>query len=68
MGGAIGDILAPAIGVAISQDTQEGLGAAEPWIAMVVFVVVASSTVAAVVLTHLLGGKRAGDVLNSWKA
>jgi threonine/homoserine/homoserine lactone efflux protein len=61
-------ILTVVAAMAIIQDTQESLGGAEPWIAMVVFVVVASSTVAAAVLTHLLGGKRAGDVLNSWKA
>lgn len=60
-------VLTVAAGMAITQDTREILSAADPWIAMAVFVVIASSTVAAAVLTHMLGGERAKDVLNSWK-
>jgi threonine/homoserine/homoserine lactone efflux protein len=61
-------VLTLAAAVSITQATQESLSGAEPWIAMIVFVVIASSTVAAAVFTYLIGGKRAEEVLTSWKA
>jgi hypothetical protein len=47
--------------------SQAGLSGAQPWIVLLVFVVIASLTVAAPVATYLLAGERAESTLNGWK-
>ena len=47
---------------------QGGLSGAQPWIALAVFVVLASVTVAAPVLYYLAAGASAEKTLTSWKA
>jgi hypothetical protein len=47
--------------------SQGGLTGAQPWIALVVFVVLASITVAAPVLYYLIAGASAEKTLTSWK-
>jgi hypothetical protein len=47
--------------------SQAGLSGAQPWIVLLVFVVIASLTVAAPVLTFFLAGERAESTLNGWK-
>jgi threonine/homoserine/homoserine lactone efflux protein len=60
-------ILTLAAAMAITQDAPGGLGAWQPWISMIVFVVIASSTVGVAVFTYLIGGKKAEKVLTTWK-
>ncbi len=61
-------VLTLAAAMSITQATQESPSGADPWITMIIFVIIASSTVAAAVFTYLLGGERAEKVLTSWKA
>lgn len=48
--------------------SQAVLSGAQPWIALLVFVVIASLTVAIPVLTYLLAGEKAEGMLGEWKA
>jgi len=59
----LGLTLAAALSIA-----QAGLSGAQPWIALAVFVILASLTVAAPVLYYLFAGQSAEKMLNSWKA
>ncbi len=59
----LGLALAAALSIA-----QAGLSGAQPWIALAVFVILASLTVAAPVLYYLFAGQSAEKMLNSWKA
>jgi hypothetical protein len=43
------------------------LSGAQPWIALAVFVVIASLSVAVPVLYYLFAGQSADETLNSWK-
>lgn len=61
-------VLTVAAAMSITQATKGSLSGAQPWIVMSIFVVIASSTVAAAVFTFLFGGKRAEQALDSWKA
>ncbi len=47
---------------------QAGLSGAAPWIVLVVFIILASLTVAGPVLYYLLAGQSAEKTLNTWKA
>jgi hypothetical protein len=47
---------------------QAGLSGAQPWIALAIFVILASLTVAVPVLYYLFAGQSAEKTLNSWKA
>jgi len=47
---------------------QAGLSGAAPWIALVVFVILASLTVAGPVLYYLFAGQAAEKLLTTWKA
>ncbi len=47
---------------------QAGLSGAAPWIVLVVFIVLASLTVAGPVLYYLLAGQSAEKMLTTWKA
>jgi Sap, sulfolipid-1-addressing protein len=58
----LGLTLAAALAIA-----QAGLSGAQPWIALIVFVVVASVTVALPVLYYLIAGASAEKALTSWK-
>ncbi len=55
--------IAAAIAIASS-----GLGGAQPWIALAIFVVIASLTVIVPVATYMLAREKAERVLDSWKA
>ena len=46
---------------------QAGLSGAQPWIALSIFVILGSITVAAPVIYFLLAGKTAEKTLTSWK-
>jgi hypothetical protein len=48
--------------------SQGGLTGAQPWIALTVFVLLASITVAAPVLYYLAAGASAAKTLTGWKA
>ena len=58
----LGLTLAAALSIAGS-----GLSGAQPWIALLVFVVVASVTVAVPVLYYLIAGASAEKTLTGWK-
>ena len=47
---------------------QAGLVSAQPWLALIAFIVIASISVGAPVLYYLLAGEKAEKTLNSWKA
>jgi hypothetical protein len=47
---------------------QAGLSGAQPWIALAIFVIIASLTVAVPVLYYLFAGQSAEKALNTWKA
>ncbi len=47
--------------------SQAGLSGVEPWIVLLIFVVIASLTVAIPVLTYQLTGERAESTLDAWK-
>jgi hypothetical protein len=47
---------------------QDGLSSAQPWIALVVFVILSSISVAAPVLYYLAAGAATEKTLTSWKA
>jgi heme/copper-type cytochrome/quinol oxidase subunit 4 len=47
---------------------QAGLSGSQPWIALAVFVIIASLTVAVPVLYYLFAGQSAEKALNTWKA
>ncbi|RJP35450.1 MAG: GAP family protein [Actinobacteria bacterium] len=47
--------------------SQAGLNGAQPWIVLLVFVVIASLSVAIPVLTYVLAGEKAESTLTSWK-
>jgi hypothetical protein len=59
--------LALAVAAALSI-AQAGLSGAQPWIALAVFVLVASLSVSAPVLYYLIAGQSAEKTLNTWKA
>ena len=59
--------LALALAAALSI-AQAGLSGAQPWIALAVFVLLASVSVAAPVLYYLIAGQSAEEMLNTWKA
>jgi hypothetical protein len=59
--------LALALAAALSI-AQAGLTGAQPWIALAVFVLVASISIAVPVLYYLIAGQSAEKMLNSWKA
>jgi len=59
--------LALAVAAALSI-AQAGLSGAQPWIALAVFVLVASLSVAAPVVYYLIAGQSAAEMLNTWKA
>ncbi len=80
MGSVIGDILSEPIGVAISpvpiiavilmlfgKPALSGLRSAQSWIALAVFVIVASISVAAPVLYYVVAGAFAEKTLSGWK-
>lgn len=48
--------------------SQAGLSGAQPWIVLLIFVVIASLTVAIPVLAFQVAGERAENILNGWKA
>lgn len=56
--------LAIAAAIAI---TSSGLGGSQPWIALAIFVIIASLTVIVPVLTYLLAREKAERILKSWK-
>jgi hypothetical protein len=58
----LGLALAAALSIA-----QAGLSGAQPWIALAVFVLLASISVAAPVLYYLIAGQSAEEMLNTWK-
>jgi hypothetical protein len=47
--------------------SQAGLSGAQPWIVLLVFVVIASLTVAIPVLIFQVAGEKAESTLNDWK-
>lgn len=47
--------------------SQAGLSGAQPWIVLLIFVVIASLTVAVPVLTYQFAGDKAENMLNGWK-
>jgi threonine/homoserine/homoserine lactone efflux protein len=57
--------LALAAGVSLS---QAGVSTSQATVGLIVFVVLASITIAVPVLVYLFGGERAASVLDSWKA
>jgi len=59
--------LALALAAALSI-AQAGLSGAQPWIALAVFVLLASISVATPVLYYLIAGQSAEKLLNNWKA
>lgn len=47
---------------------QAGLAGAQPWIALILFILIASISVGAPVLYYLLAGEKAENTLTGWKA
>jgi threonine/homoserine/homoserine lactone efflux protein len=57
--------LSLATGLSLS---QAGVSSGEATVGLIVFILIASATIAVPVLVYLFGGERAAGVLDSWKA